>query len=222
MKHFLIPVLALALTGCASFQQESRKPPELEPEAWQPPPLPEAEEQQVQHGSLFSASYSNSLYEDRMAYRVGDILTVLLDEETKSRASSGTNFKKDSSVNGPRVLWFGSRQPDTSMSMDRSFDGSGATRQENMLDGSITVSVLKVLPNRTLLVRGEKWLTLNQGDEYIRVSGILRPEDITQSNTVSSQRLANARLVYSGEGPIADANEAGWLTRFFNSPAMPL
>ena len=221
MKRCLLPVLALMLTGCVTTKSETPVSPD-EMFKLMELPMPETEPEQAMNGSLFRASYSNSLYEDRMAYKVGDILTVLLDEKTRSSKSAGTDFSKDNSVNLPGPLLYGRQKPDSGLSMDRSFQGSGSSSQQNMLDGSITVSVLKVLPNRTLLVRGEKWLTLNQGDEYIRVSGILRPEDITQNNTVSSQRLANARLVYSGEGPLADANEVGWLMGFFNSPVMPL
>ncbi|AMO56380.1 flagellar basal body L-ring protein FlgH [Endozoicomonas montiporae] len=228
VKKGLLPVLAMSLAGCVTMPEPSG--PKEADQAGTPDqifemmalPMPDTESQEIVNGSLFNPSYSSSLYEDRMAYRVGDILTVVLDEQTRSNTSSGTDFRKDNSVNLPGPLLFGRKEPDSGMSMDRRFSGSGSSTQQNMLDGSITVSVLKVLPNRTLLVRGEKWLTLNQGDDYIRVSGILRPEDIAPDNSVSSQRLASARLVFSGDGPLADANEAGWLMRFFNSPVMPM
>ncbi len=219
MKRVLLPVLVSAfLTGCAG----QPKVPESADQSWAPPPLPEPQPQQVVDGSLFNTSYSNSLFEDRMAYRQGDILTVQLNESTTSSKSSGTDFDKDASIALPIPIILGNPGKDLSAELNRDFSGSSSSSQKNRLSGAITVSVIGVLSNGTLSVRGEKWIKLNQGDEYIRISGILRPEDIAPDNSVSSQRLANARIVYSGTGPLASANEAGWLTRFFNSPYFPL
>ena len=83
------------------------------------------------------------------------------------------------------------------------------------------VSVVQVLPNGNLMVRGEKWLMLNNGNEYIRVTGVLRPEDINSDNTVSSQRIANARIQYGGTGDFSNTQERGWLAKFFNSVFNP-
>jgi flagellar L-ring protein precursor FlgH len=89
------------------------------------------------------------------------------------------------------------------------------------LSGNITVTVIEVLPNRNLYVRGEKRIGINQGNEYIRLSGIVRPEDITPQNTIESTRIADPTIVYVGEGMVADANTMGWLARFFNSVLFP-
>lgn len=215
MVRYLLPVLALSLAGCATIEQ-------AEPPSWSPPVLAEPEPQQVQHGSLYDATYSTSLFDDRRAYRVGDILTVKLDEKTRTSKSAETSFDKESGFEAVAPLIWGDTGKDTDVSSSRSFAGDGASSMENMLDGSITVSVIGVRGNGTLTIRGEKWLTLNQGDEYIRISGILRSEDISPDNTVSSQRLANARITYSANGAIADANEAGWLSRLFNHPIAPM
>jgi flagellar L-ring protein FlgH len=83
------------------------------------------------------------------------------------------------------------------------------------------VTVADVLPNGNLVVRGEKWLTLNQGDEYIQISGIVRPIDIRTDNTVLSGLVADARITYSGKGMVADSNKMGWLSRFFASAIWP-
>ena len=88
-------------------------------------------------------------------------------------------------------------------------------------DGSITVTVVDRLANGNLVLQGEKWLTLNQGDEFIRIRGIVRPYDIGTDNTVTSDKIANARISYSGRGTLANTNRAGWLARFFNTPWMP-
>ena len=220
-SRYLLPVLfAALLAGCASKGSDDSE--RVRVESWLPPTLPEAEPQQVVDGSLFDAAYSTSLFVDQMAYRVGDILTINLDERTRSSYSSGTSFDKESSTSMPIPIFWGNSGEQTSLGMNRNFSGSGASSQDNMLDGSITVSVIKVLPNGALYVRGEKLIRLNQGDEFIRISGILRAEDIAPDNTISSQRLANARIAYSGEGTLANANEAGWLSDFFNDPLFPM
>ena len=101
------------------------------------------------------------------------------------------------------------------------FSGGGDSDQSNSLSGTITAVVAKVLPNGLLLVQGEKWFQLNRGEEYVRVSGLIRPEDVSGDNTVSSLRLADARIAYSGTGELAQANTAGWLTRFFLGTVFP-
>jgi flagellar L-ring protein precursor FlgH len=104
---------------------------------------------------------------------------------------------------------------------DNSFDGQADSSQSNRLDGSITVTVAERLPNGNLLVRGEKLITINQGEEFIRLQGIIRPVDIGPENTVASTKVADAMITYSGRGALADANRPGWLGRFFNSPWFP-
>ena len=91
----------------------------------------------------------------------------------------------------------------------------------NSLSGNITVTVHDVLPNGVLMVKGEKWLTLNQGDEYIRISGMVRPQDIGSDNTVESTKLADARIAYSGTGSVNDSNVMGWMSRFFIGAIWP-
>ena len=220
-SRYLLPVMfAALLTGCASKGADDSERVRIE--SWLPPTLPEAEPRQVMDGSLFDAAYSTNLFVDQMAYRVGDILTINLDERTRSSYNSGTSFDKQSGTSMPIPIFWGRSGEETSLGMNRNFSGSGSSSQDNMLDGSITVSVINVLPNGALYVRGEKLIRLNQGDEFIRISGILRPEDISPDNTISSQRLANARIAYSGEGTLGNANEAGWLTEFFNDPLFPM
>ena len=175
-------------------------------------------------GSLFSANYGMALFQDRRAFRLGDILTVELAEQTRSSKKAGTSYGKDSNVEIAVPMIAGKIQPKGQFSLDaeRDFKGSSSSSQQNSLSGSITVMVVEVLPNGVLRIRGEKWLKLNQGDEYIRLSGLVRVDDIDGSNRVSSQRLGDARITYSGRGALADANEAGWLSRFFNSSWFPI
>ena len=110
----------------------------------------------------------------------------------------------------------------TNINQERDFEGQAEADQSNSLAGSITVTVTEVLPNGVLHIRGEKWLSLTNGDEYIRLTGLVRPEDIAPDNTVASNRIANARFAYGGTGDFDQANQMGWLARFFNSEWWPL
>ncbi|CAM3720885.1 flagellar basal body L-ring protein FlgH [Parendozoicomonas haliclonae] len=214
-------IAAGLLTGCNAIPEKDAEP---DTERWAPRmPVPKTEALPVVHGSLFNPAYSRNLFEDRMAFRIGDILTVRLDEKTSSRKSSGTTMDKNSSASMPNPILFGSlKELNVEAGMDRAFEGSTGSTMDNSLSGDITVTVAEVFSNGALHIIGEKWLRLNQGDEYIRIEGMVRPEDISPDNVVMSMRLANARIMYSGSGPLNDANDAGWLTKFFNSPIMPM
>lgn len=182
------------------------------------PPAP----RKGQGGGVFAADAPWSLTSDARAFRPGDVLTVVLQETTQATKKADTNFAKESSVSlSPATI--GNKTFDIGASFDgqRDFAGSASSTQQNALRGSITVVVHEVLPNGLLRVQGEKSLLLNQGEEFIRLSGYVRAADIDTDNRVSSQRVANARIGYSGRGALADANAAGWLTRVFTSPWMP-
>ncbi|NIB43254.1 flagellar basal body L-ring protein FlgH [Pseudomaricurvus alkylphenolicus] len=178
-------------------------------------------------GSLFMQGGGLELFVDRKAHRVGDVITIVLSERTVSQKTTNISLTKDHDVSfnagpllGNNPVVKGSTL-ETEIQQEREFTGEADADQSNSLQGNITVTVADILPNGNLMVRGEKWMTLNRGDEFIRISGILRPEDITPENTVPSNRLANARIAYSGTGDLADTNNMGWLARFFNSPVWP-
>ncbi|MDI3427617.1 flagellar basal body L-ring protein FlgH [Enterobacter sp. V87_3] len=219
-KQLVIGFFALLLAGCESpallvHKDDAAFAP---PEDFSLPPV------QVQGGGLYNANYNWSLTQDRRAYRVGDILTVKLDESTQASKQARTNFgkKNDVSIGVPEAFGHSVDKLSGSIDGNRNFNGNATSQQQNSLRGAITVAVYKVLPNGVLAIRGEKWLTLNQGDEYMRVTGLVRAEDIERDNSVSSQRIANARISYAGRGALSDANSAGWLTRFFNHPLFPI
>ncbi len=213
-------VAVVLLVGCAGRQEFI--PPETNTEEYAPPvldyTLPEAKS-----GSLYRHQYTMTLFQDRRAYRVGDVLTVQLSEETESSKKAGTQFGKSSTVDFATPTIGTKTIDELGVSIDgsRNFDGSASSSQGNKLQGAITVTVHEVLPNGVLRISGEKWLRLNQGDEFIRLTGIVRVDDINRSNQVSSQRIADARITYAGRGALADSNAAGWLTQFFNSPWVP-
>jgi flagellar L-ring protein precursor FlgH len=177
-------------------------------------------------GSIYSAHSAIDLYQ-RRAHKVGDVLTIALNEATTASKSSGTSISRDNqlSVNDSTALGNGflgtGLNLNTSTDSGLDFTGSGASDQSNQLIGSITVTVANVLPNGLLEVRGEKWLQLNRGKEFIRISGLVRKEDIAPDNTILSTRVADVRITYSGTGTLADSNETGWLTNFFVSSVWP-
>jgi flagellar L-ring protein precursor FlgH len=109
----------------------------------------------------------------------------------------------------------------TEFNANRTFQGQGDAQQSNSLTGSISVTVVEVLPNGNLKVRGEKRVTLNDGDEFVRVSGIVRPIDIDSTNSLLSSKLADATIMYTGEGAGADTSKVGWIGRILLSPLFP-
>jgi len=168
------------------------------------------------------------LFEDRKATRVGDILTVRLRERTNASKNSQTSTSKatettlaNPTVFGRPITKGGTPLFDGSLSGDSSFDGAGSSSQSNSLLGEITVTVVERYPNGNLRIRGEKWVTLNQGREFIRLSGIIRPDDIGTDNSLESFRIADAQITYSSKGVMAAANRMGLISRFFNSILHP-
>ncbi|WP_428775411.1 flagellar basal body L-ring protein FlgH [Vibrio sp.] len=173
-------------------------------------------------GSLFNSKRVNNLYDDSKPRGIGDIITVTLDESTKAAKSADADLSKKNDANmdplevGGRPLTINDYDFSYALKNDNKFSGSAAANQSNSISGSITVEVIEVLANGNLVIRGEKWLTLNTGDEYIRLSGTIRPDDIEFDNTIASTRISNARIQYSGTGTNQDMQEPGFLARFFN------
>ncbi|MCA7972888.1 flagellar basal body L-ring protein FlgH [Burkholderia sp. AU39826] len=173
-------------------------------------------------GGVLVPDQAWSLTSDVRAFRAGDVLTVDLEESTQASKKSGTQVGKDSSLSAKKPSLFGKTLPvEAELGTKSGFNGAGSSSQQNTLRGSVTVVVLRVMPNGLLQVRGEKRLVLNQGEENVRLAGYVRAADIDSNNRVSSRRVANARITYAGRGSLADANQPGLLTRFFNSPWMP-
>ncbi len=191
-------------------------------------PLPEpnysAQEKRVPDGAIFQESGGLLWFEDRLASRVGDALTVILQESTQAQKSARTSTSKETDY-ALEVPAFGALtgkfDVDGEIGSSHGFGGAGDSSQSNSLSGELTVLVIERLPNGYLRVAGEKKLDLNQGSESLRLTGIVRPEDIRPDNSVLSTRIASAQIAYNGSGPLAQANAMGWLARFFNSPLWP-
>ncbi len=177
--------------------------------------------------SIYQSGTAWLLHEDLKARRIGDMLTVVLEEQTDAEKKAETDTAKRTGVTVTDVTLLGesiTRDGEavvTGLESDHSFDGGGESTQSNSLTGSVTVTVVDVLANGNLSVQGEKWIHINQGEEYVRLRGIVRPIDINADNTISSVRVANAQIQYSGDSTINDSNEMGWLAKFFNSKWMP-
>ena len=179
-------------------------------------------------GAIYQAGQGGGLFEDEKASQVGDIIVVALVEQTDASKRSATSIAKSSNNNvanptlAGRTDFMGSgRTLDFDLSSAHEFSGSGDSAQSNSLEGTIAVTVTGVLPSGNLLIEGEKWIRINRGKEYIRLRGLIRPRDVSGDNVILSNRIANAEIYYGGKGEIAQANAAGWLSRFFMSQIWP-
>ncbi len=220
----------LLLAGCATA------PP---PRDSYRPTLPRAYiSEESTDGSIYQSARDVRLFEDVKARRVGDIITVVLQESTSASKTAKTTTDKSQKTsiasptvlgavptfNAPGLLPLDSNRNNTlaaELDSSNAFEGAADASQSNSLNGNITVTIADVLPNGNLVIRGEKWLTLNKGEEFIQISGIVRPQDVSTDNMVLSTQIADARITYSGKGFLADSNEPGWLAKFFNSPIWP-
>lgn len=174
----------------------------------------------VANGSIYQARRGyQPLFEDRRPRSIGDILTIVLDEEVSASKSSLSNANRSGSsslelAQLPDILDVLAEYGfDVSGASD--FSGGGGAQANNSFTGTITVSVLEVMNNGNLRVRGEKQIAINQGTEFIRFSGVVNPRTITAQNTVPSTQVADARIEYVGDGYINEAQHMGWLQRFF-------
>ena len=204
MVKGLLPILTgLLLAGCASAPQDFE--PDFRPTAPDPEPVASAPS-----GSLFLSSRTAWFGEAR-ASRVGDTVTILLQESTQSNRSATISTSREStndfmSAGQVDILSAGSNFVNVPGMFDGSTSestGSGQSGQSASLTGSLTATVVEVLPNGNFVVQGEKILALTEGSERVRVRGIIRPRDISQMNTVLSYRLANAQIRYEGRGDLA-------------------
>ena len=232
IKKYLSVLLGLLmLAGCTTTPPQS-DPAYAPARPATPPPTTRS------NGAIYQAGYGLALFEDNKARRVGDILTVIMVAKTDASKTAGTNSKKKTGVDVSAPVILGSaltfgapgliplasnvnNDLSAKLNSNQTFSGQGDSNQSNSLNGRISVTVSEVLPNGNLVVRGEKLLAINQGNEYVRFSGIVRPVDIQRDNTLLSSLVADAKITYAGDGVISDSNTSGWLARFFNSGWWP-
>ena len=221
-----ITAVLFLLSACQSTQSHDAMPND----PFYAPIIADMPRQKItEDGSIFQADMANSLFADVKARRVGDIIMVRLQENTRATKSAGTTTSKEAALDvnpiiglGGEAINIGNQSIQLGLDSSNEFSGDASANQSNNLVGNISVTVVQVLPNNNLLVRGEKWLTLNNGDEYIRLTGVVRPADVSPSNEIVSTKIANARIQYSGTGTFATAQKEGWLTQFFSSQWWPL
>ena len=221
--HASRPILLLSVMALAACHTA---PPRIDSFTASDPV--EVAPQVVQNGAIYQEGHDVPLFENSVAHRVGDVLTIVLEEKTDaSKSASTTTAKKTkAALAGPTlfgapVTVHGTEVLAGSMNNATNFDGSGDSKQSNVLTGSISVTVARRLANGNLLVRGQKWIAINQGREFVQVQGIVRPIDIAPDNTVSSLRVADANISYGSQGVLASANSKSWLGRFFDSKWVP-
>jgi flagellar L-ring protein precursor FlgH len=213
-------LVLIVLTGCRTAPKPGKEDDSL---SWaQEPALAPS------NGAIYQVGRDVALFENPIARHVGDTVTIVLNEATAAKKSATTTTAKNTNVTMPGMTLFGS--PVTvhgtpilanDINDASKFNGEGDSAQSNSLTGYITATVVRVLPNGNLLIRGEKQIWINQGSEYVRLQGVIRPIDLAPDNSIPSLKVAGARISYGGKGALADANAAGWLSRFFNSPWTP-
>lgn len=217
MKHLSMLLLLLVLAACASkYPEHDADYPRIN--------LQRAVLPSGVSGAIYNRGMDMALFEDIKARRVGDILTVLLVEETSGQKSSDNNLTQTAAINIGAPTLGGRSYPDVAAGMNSNSNvtGESGSSQSNSLNGSIAVTVIDVLPGDNLLVQGEKWIQINQGKEYIRLHGIIRQRDVAPNNTILSTQVADARIEYSSSGATGgNASVIGWLARLIFSPLRP-
>ena len=217
----LVLLLCLSAGGCASLKEDDGRDFAA---SW--PDVSEGPK--AQPGAIYAQGTDVSLWNNVTARNVGDTLTIMLAESTEAEKKATTSAGKSSTatltgptIAGRPITMGGTPILEAGMDNKSQFAGNGAAAQSNKLDGSVTVTVAKRFSNGNLLVRGQKWIAINSGREFVRLQGIVRPSDIAPDNTVLSWRVADAYISYGGQGTVANASKPGWLYRFFNSPKTP-
>lgn len=192
------------------------------------PATPDPKQLRRESGAIYDAETVLPLFETARARHEGDILTVFLLENTNAsknatlqQMKNDTNVVTNSLFLGRPIELGGGYSMDFNLNNQRQFNGSAQAVQNNQLAGSISVTVAKVLANGNLIIQGEKWVKINQGEEYVRLSGIVRPQDIKADNSTTSDRVANARISYGGTGQVNNTNAQGWLSRIMWGPLFP-
>jgi flagellar L-ring protein precursor FlgH len=210
----MLPFAALLISACNTV------PPTNVHQPMTARPAPRMENIAAATGSIYQSGASRTLFEDRRARYVGDTMTITIAESNTASTKSNTKVSRSASISasaGP-IAGLPGRSFDgmaLTGASSNSLDGKGDAAATNSFTGTITVTVIEVLPNGNLLVSGEKQVAIAQGTEYIRLSGVVNPYFINAANTISSSQIADARIEYKESGTISEAQVMGWLARFF-------
>jgi flagellar L-ring protein precursor FlgH len=214
------------LTGCAGLSKDPSNM--VQTAKVQKPKFDVYEPPKPEEGSLWSEMSEVGLFQDMKARKVGDIVTVRIIEDPEAELNANTKTSRTSSIDAAKLKFLGymkalaeknsrlAQDPGTdnliSASLSTAFDGKGSSDRDGHVKAYITAVVEKVLFNGNLYISGQREIRVN----YITLSGVVRPKDITSSNEVSSTYVADARITYSGNGPVADKQKPGWLGRILD------
>jgi flagellar L-ring protein precursor FlgH len=223
-KFITVLTLAFVFGGCSTYVSQ------IEGQAFEPiDPAVNLAAEEPMNGAIFRSGQSGLFATDQRARRVGDILTVTFNEVfAATKAQTAASSKADAfgvtlPTGLPNILTggfdtdVGGNGAGLTAGTNRTFSGTGNAAQSNSFTGSLAVTVIRVFANGNMEVTGQKEITLNNGNEYVRVKGIVRPEDISATNIVSSNRLADAQIRYTGSGHLADTSKPGWLSQFMRA-----
>ena len=215
-----LAILGGLIGGCSTYTEQ------VVSQSFQPAEAPVIlAKSSAMNGAIFQPGRSGLFATDQRARRIGDILTVSFNETyAATKAQTASSSKTDAfgvtlPTALPNVLTGGFDKDPAGLNAGttRSFAGSGNAVQSNSFSGLLSVTVVRVFDNGNMEVQGQKELTLNNGNEYVRVRGVVRPEDISASNIVSSDRLADAQIRYTGSGHLADSSQPGWLSQLMRT-----
>ena len=216
MKKLIIIASIFFINGCSTYVEEVNNK-QFKPLT---PSFEEFNRDEPSNGAIFSTSSTGLFSSDRRAKKVGDILSVTLSETFSSSKGAANSSAKADTIGaevGPTGIMRNFAGLGGSASKTNSFSGSMATSQSNSLSGTISATVVRVFPNGNLEIKGQKKLRITEGTEYIRLSGIIRPQDISTSNTVSSTKIAEAQIEYVGAGILDSASKPGWGSALFRA-----
>lgn len=225
MKKINLLGLAMAalLCGCSSATYGTH-PSDIQPRATMlPTPVVKTE---LSPGSLWPGENSrNMLFSDNKARYINDIVTIIIDESSsgQNKASTNTSKNSQSSTGISAMLGLNTSILNSNSSLGgklavggesaSTLKGAGDTSRGGTLQARLTARVVRVLDNGNLLLEGRRQLTLNAEDQFIVITGVIRPEDIAADNWVLSSNIADARILYTGSGVVADKQHPGWMTR---------
>ena len=212
--HFSYIVVcgATMLSGCAITPDSIVKQPTT---ARSPAVAPVA----TNSGGIYNAYGFRPLFEDRKPRYVGDIVTVNITENTSATKAGGSSASKDGKADNAITKLFGHNVPSATFAANssNSFEDKAAANSSNVFTGSVTATVVEVLPNGYLVVSGEKQVSFDKGTEFVRFSGVVNPDNITLGNAVPSTKVADARIEYRTNSKIDAAEIASMFARFFLS-----
>lgn len=232
IKQIMIIITGVIIgSGCLSYYaKDASHMPELK--MVQKPQYPVWKPSVPHEGSLWTEDRGISLYPDRRARRVGDIITIRIVEDPEAELKANTKTSRSSSLDASKLKFLGymkalaeknhrlAQTPGTDDlmlgSLGLKFDGQGTSDRQGHVQAYVSAMVVDVLPNGNLVISGSRQIRINNETQFITISGIVRPEDISPTNEISSTYIANARIIYSGTGPISDKQKPGWLGRMID------